>query len=636
MKRLYFLITLFISVQLQAQQKDQPNILWITFEDTSPHLIYDNPSSNTPNMDRLEQEGVRFNAMFSTATICSPSRSAIITGLHATSIGTGNHRSSIPFPDQIKGFPYYLKQQGYHTSNNVKTDYNVFDQKKFINECWTESSKTAHWRNRKDGQAFFSVFNLNESHASRTFVWKEEKYKREILSHLPEKLRTKEETLILPPFYRDSPEMRHHMARIYNCINYTDYRIGQILSQLKEDGLEEETIIFVFADHGEAMPRGKGNGINLGHRVPMYVYVPEKYKHLSGLTMGNKTDRVGSFEDLAATILTLADIKKPAYFEGTNLLAENYSKTHFYGHKDGADDARDITREVSDGRFMYSRVYNTSLPEMQFKHYTGIADIYTTMKTDLKNDLLNDDQKNIFIKNRDKEMLFDLENDPWELNNLANDPKYAKHLKKFRKICQEEILKTRDLQFIPYGEMMRMSEETGLAPYDFKSDESVYPLKSMMSMINLSGEGSKAISKQMKGLKSEHGLVRYWAAYGLRNQNYLTANEYQIIEDVLEVEKETYVQIELATILCIHNPKHSSFSLLQKYATGSNYFDQWHALRNVFDYLPNQGDFQDLYQTVLDNLPNKKKVKKLHKNIYFDVFETAKSGIYVYQFNSIE
>ncbi|MBD0402837.1 sulfatase [Flammeovirga sp. EKP202] len=629
MKLFISLLVLMVTWETIAQTKEQPNILWITFEDTSPHLIYDNPSSITPNMDRLEKEGVRFNAMFSTATICSPSRSAIITGLHASSIGTGNHRSNIPVPSSIKGFPYYLKEKGYHTSNNVKTDYNVRNQKAFIEECWTESSKNAHWRNRKDNQPFFSVFNLNESHASRTFVWKEEKYKEEIYNKLPKTLRTDEETLILPPFYRDSPDMRHHMARIYNCINYTDYRIGKILEQLKEDQLEDETIIFIFADHGEAMPRGKGNGINLGHRVPMYVYVPEKYKHLSGLTMGETTERVGSFEDLATTILSLVDLPQPAYLEGTNLLAEEYDKTYFYGHKDGADDARDITREISDGRFMYSRVYNTALPELQFKHYTGVAKIYETMREDLRNDLLNEDQKNIFIQKRDKEMLFDLQNDPWELRNLANDPAYTKQLKKFRKLCQNEILKTRDLQFIPYGEMMAMSKKHNMTPYEFKTDESIYPLKEMMSQINIAGEGEKFIEKQLKGLKSEHGLVRYWAAYGLKSQTSLQSDHYELIHELLKNETESYVQIELATILCINTPKHHAFSTLEKYALGSDYFDQWHALRNIFDYLPNQENYNGIYSKVIDQLPSKQKVGKKYKNIYFDVIETAKSGLYM-------
>ena len=629
MKSIFTLLVLMISWEIIAQTTDQPNILWITFEDTSPHLIYDNPSSNTPNMDRLEKEGIRFNAMFSTATICSPSRSAIITGLHASSIGTGNHRSNIPVPSTIKGFPYYLKEKGYHTSNNVKTDYNIRDQKSFINECWTESSNKAHWRNRKGNQPFFSVFNLNESHASRTFVWKEEKYKKAIFDKLPKHLRTDEKTLLLPPFYRDSPEMRHHMARIYNCINYTDYRIGKILKQLKEDQLEEKTIIFIFADHGEAMPRGKGNGINLGHRVPMYVYVPKKYQHLSGLKMGKKTERVGSFEDLATTILSLTNTDLPDYLEGTNLLSKEYNKAYFYGHKDGADDARDITREVSDGRFMYSRVYNTALPEMQFKHYTGVAKIYETMRDDLKNDRLNEEQKKIFTQKRDKEMLFDLKNDPWELKNLANDPAYSKELKRFRKICQNEILKTRDLQFIPYGEMMAMHQKHQLTPYEFKSDETIYPLKEMMAQINLAGEGEKAIEKQLKGLKSKHGLVRYWSAYGLKSQTKLQKCHYDLINEVLKNEQKSYVQIELATILCMHLPKHYSFNTLKKYALGSDYFDQWHALRNIFDYLPNQPKYNAIYKEVLDQLPPKKEVSKIHKNIHFDVLETAKSGLYM-------
>lgn len=624
-----FLFFICVILTTTAQKTERPNILWITFEDTSPHLIYDNSSAQTPVMDTMEKEGVRFESAFSTATICSASRSAIITGLHATSIGTGNHRSNIPFPNFIKGFPYYLKKAGYHTSNNVKTDYNVNKAKAFVKEAWTESSKTATWKNRKKGQPFFSVFNLNESHASRKFVWSKKKYEKEIFQNLPENLRTDAKTLLLPPFFRDSPKMRQHFARIYNCINYTDYKIGKILDELEKDGLKENTIVFIFSDHGEAMPRGKGNGLNLGHQVPLYVYVPEKFKNLSGLEMGKKTDRVVSFEDLATTVLALADIKAPKYMEGINMLSKKYEKQMFYGAKDGTDDARDITREVSDGRFVYSRIYNPILTELQYKNYTGRSDIYKTMRDDLWNNRLEGMQKTIFTAERPIETLYDLKNDPWETKNLAEDPQYKKQLEKMRDYCNEQILKTRDLQFIPYGEMMNLYHKKGLTPYEYKFNEKIYPLKEILPIANLSGKGKKVIKKQVEALKSKKPLVRYWALFGLKNQKEEAKKYLKEIKQIIAKDKHSFNLIEASTIAYRLDQDKKAKETLLKFALGDNLFDQWHALRNIQDYLPNQADFEPVYKQVLAKLPKKKDLPEELRNIQFDVHDTAKGALYM-------
>ena len=158
---------LFIQCNHSENQDDylKPNILWITIEDTSPQFIgcYGNKDTSTPVVDKLAEEGVRFTNAFSTGTVCSPSRTAIITGVKTYQTGTGNHRSKYPVPEFMKGFPYYLQQKGYYTSNNVKTDYNVRSEKDFINEAWNESSNQAGWWNRKTGQPFFAVFNYVES-----------------------------------------------------------------------------------------------------------------------------------------------------------------------------------------------------------------------------------------------------------------------------------------------------------------------------------------------------------------------------------------------------------------------------------------------------------------------------------------
>ncbi|NLR93449.1 sulfatase family protein [Flammeovirga agarivorans] len=625
-------ILVFISIMSgSAQNKaDKPNILWITFEDTSPHMIYDNPAAKTPVMDKMAETGIRFNSAFSTATICSASRSAIITGLHATSIGTGNHRSKVNLPSQVKGFPYYLRKEGYYTTNNKKKDYNVMKTPAFTKEAWDESSGNAHWRNRPTKKTpFFSVFNIMYSHASRKFVNPEKKYIEEVYNNLPEEFRTTPEEVVLPEYIKDTPKMRKHFARIYNCINYTDYTIGKILDELKKDKLEDNTIVFIYSDHGEAMPRGKGNGLNTGHRVPLYVYVPKKYQGLTPFKSGKATDQVMSFEDLGPTVLSLAGVEIPSHMEGGNFLSSSFKKEMFYGAKDGTDDARDITREVSDGRFIYSRIYNPILPELQYKHYTGHSKIYVTMRDDLWKNRLKGFQKSIFTEERAYETLYDLKNDPWEMNNLADDPEFKEQLEKMRAFCQEQILATRDLQFMPSGEMLRLDKESGLTPFEYKTDEEIYPLSKILPIAELSGKGKEVIEQQVEALNDNEDLVRYWALFGLKNQKEDAEPYLDKIIKMMENDKAAFNRIEAATIVHALKRDDASKAVLNKYALSTDMFYQWYALRNIQDYLPNQLDFVDTYNTALSKLKPNKSLPEDLKNVRFDVFDTCKGALYM-------
>ena len=263
--------------------QDRPNILWITIEDTSPHFIgsYGNSDAKTPIIDQLASEGVRFANAFATGTVCSASRAAIITGVKTYKTGMGNHRSGIAVPKYMKGFPYFLQQQGYYTTNNKKTDYNVADADAYTAEAWHESSKHAGWWNRQKDQPFFAVFNYNDSHQSRTMTYPYKKYKAMVLDQLATKEHIGENAFDMPPFYNDTPKMRKQFARVYNSLKLTDNKVGLLLERLEKDGLKDNTIIFFYGDHGEGIPRGKTNGINLGYRVPFIAWFPEKYKHLS-------------------------------------------------------------------------------------------------------------------------------------------------------------------------------------------------------------------------------------------------------------------------------------------------------------------------------------------------------------------
>lgn len=503
-----------------GQQK--PNILWITIEDSSPQFFgcYGNQNARTPVIDKLAEEGIRFTNAFSTGTVCSPSRSTIITGVRTFKMGTGNHRSNYPIPGFIHGFPYYMQQLEYYVTNNNKTDYNVGNVNAFTDEAWNESSGKAGWWGRKPGQPFFAVFNFMDSHQSRTMTMSYDWYRENVWDKLSGSERIGDNDFEMPPIYRDSPEMRKHFARVYNSIKLTDNRIGELLEKLEKDNLRDSTIIFFFADHGEGEPRGKTNGINYGYRVPFVIWFPEMYKHLTPWgTSGVVSDELVDFEDLAPTLINIAGGQIPDYLKGRILIGNNRSKpaSHLILSADRSDNGIDMVRSITDGKYMYSRNFMPFMPELRYIRYMEISEIKQQMRSDLERNLLDPLQKSMF-EDRPAEFLFDIENDIWETRNLADDPKYKQVLEKMRKQLDAEILESRDIMFLPEYEIGKISE-TGTA-YEFRLDDKKYPLKEIYAAASLSGKrGSLIAAQQIQLLKSDNKIIRYWAIIGLRSQH---------------------------------------------------------------------------------------------------------------------
>ena len=208
------IVLLFVLVlSFSCTAVDKPNILWIVAEDMSPVLeCYGDKYAVTPNINELCGKSVKYTNAFATAPVCSPSRSCLINGLYATSQGTMQMRSAFPIPNYMKGFPTLLREAGYYTSNNVKTDYNSANWDKIIKSSWDESSATADWRKRKKGQPFFSVMNLMTSHQSRAMVWPYEKFQKEVQSKLSKDQIHDPAKAPLPPYYVDTPVVRKTFA----------------------------------------------------------------------------------------------------------------------------------------------------------------------------------------------------------------------------------------------------------------------------------------------------------------------------------------------------------------------------------------------------------------------------------------
>jgi arylsulfatase A-like enzyme len=561
------------SIYAQEVNQNKPNILWVVIEDTSPQFIgcYGNKNASTPNIDKLASNGIRFSSAFSTGSVCSPSRTCIITGVKTYKTGTGNHRSAYPIPDYIKGFPYFLQKEGYYTTNNNKTDYNVANPDDFIKEAWNESSSKAGWWNRKPGQPFFAVFNFIDSHQSRTMTESYSYYSKNVIDELPEKDRIGENDFEMPPFYKDSPEMRKQMARVYNSIKLTDNKIGDLLAKLDNDKLRDSTIIFFYADHGEGIPRGKTNGINLGYRVPFVLWIPEMYKELSPWgKSGVVTDELIDFEDLAPTLISLAGGKVPNYLTGRIMLGKNRSKpaNHLVLSNDRSDNGIDLVRTVTNGKFVYSRNFMPFMPELRNIHYAEVSDIKKQMRKDLSENKLNTLQKQLF-EDRPAEFLFDIENDIWETNNLANNPKYKTVLQSMRAQLKDEVIQSRDIMFLPEFEMALLSTKT--TPYEFRLDNKKYSIKNIYKAASLSGfRNKKTTAKQIKLLKNSNEAIRYWAMIGLRSQNATNLKPYEEIID--KAMNDTYLPVSVTASAIAYQEFNSNVAKenLIKYSLSEN------------------------------------------------------------------
>ncbi|MCP9236670.1 sulfatase-like hydrolase/transferase [Lewinella sp. JB7] len=489
---------------------ERPNVLWLTIEDTSPQFIgaYGNTDVHTPNIDRLAAEGIRFDRAFAPAPVCAIARNALITGMSPDKLGTGNHRSAYPVPEFIRGYPAYLRDRGYYTTNNAKTDYNTSRADAIIAESWDESSNKAGWWDRAPGQPFFSVFNFAESHQSRTMTQPRPWYEKNVLAHLPDSLRTRASELEMLPVYRDSPEMREHVARVYNSINLMDLRIGEMLDRLEADGLTDSTIIFVYADHGEAVPGGKATASGLGYRVPFLIWFPEVYRHLSPWKSGSVSQELLTFLDLGPTLISLTGGDIPEYMDGRAALggAREPAPEYIFAGRNRLDETPDLARSVTDGRYLYTRNFFPQYPAQKPQKYADVSDIVQAIRADDRAGLLSEPQSRI-LRPQPAETLFDLQSDPWERHNLIDDPAYADRARRMREAVREEILAERDVHFLPEVALAKLP-----MPYTFRQDRENYPLSEALEVALIDPVTAKGQRKLIRALGDKRQLVRYWAA----------------------------------------------------------------------------------------------------------------------------
>ncbi|HEU0173814.1 MAG TPA: sulfatase-like hydrolase/transferase [Blastocatellia bacterium] len=463
------LLLLSLAVTADAQTK-RPNILWISTEDISPDLgCYGDSYAVTPNIDRLAAQGVRYTNAFATAPVCAPSRSAIITGMYPTTIGSMHMRSKAAPPAGVKAFTEYLRAAGYYCANNSKTDYNFEapPAHRPPDTVWDDSSNTAHWRNRPDkSQPFFAVFNIMVTHESQVRV-PDEQYKKNTARLKPEQFHDPAKA-VLPPYYPDTPLVRKDWARYHDNITAMDYIVADLLKQLEEDGLTENTVVFFWGDHGRGLPRSKRFVYDSGLRVPLIARWPGQ------IQPGATNDDLVCLFDLGPTALSLAGAPIPTHMQAQAILGpqKKAPREYAFAHRDRMDETEDMARSVMGKRYHYIRNFHPDRPYFQYLDYLEEMPTMKEMRRLYKDHMnaldpkygkaLNPTQLLFMGPSKPPEELYDVTVDPHEIHNLAASPEAQAILKQMRAALDKWQKETNDLGFVPESELRERMRPGGV------------------------------------------------------------------------------------------------------------------------------------------------------------------------------
>jgi arylsulfatase A-like enzyme len=481
-----------------AVEPGRPNILWVVSEDNNPFMgCYGDKLAQTPTLDRLASQGVLYEHCFGWP-VCAPSRFSLITGMYAVANGPAQHmRANGKIPSWLKGFPALLREAGYYTANNPKTDYNSPIS---IKEAWDESSPTASWEKRLDPkQPFFSVFNYMVTHESCLFPMKELKFEFPPMD--PARVR-------IPPYQPDTPEIRADWARYYNHMRVLDGQIAARLKALESDGLADNTIVFYYGDNGGVLPRSKRFLQYSGTHVPLLVYFPPKWRHLAPAPPGSRIMDPVSFIDFAPTVLSLAGVKIPAYMQGRPFAGPAREKANefVYITRDRMDAYYDMMRSVCGSHYLYIRNYRPDLPYVQPIDYMFKARGYQSWARVAAEGKLTAATAE-FWGPKPAEELYDIARDPDNIKNLAQDPGHRQILEQMRAELKRRVLEYTDNGFIPEG--------SALEGYEASHRPGAYPVERVFETANLASDRNVAnLPKLIAALDDPSEPVRWWGAQG--------------------------------------------------------------------------------------------------------------------------
>ncbi len=421
----------------------RPNILLLVAEDMGSRVgAFDDPVAVTPNLDRLARRGTRFVNTYTTAGVCAPSRAALILGMYQTSVGahhmrTGSFQESsyrtVP-PPHIKAFPELLRRAGYYTYVTNKLDYQFSGVGANTGPAsiWHNEGDHAHWRGRAEDQPFFGMYQFYETHESRGFPDHPQKTDASgIASPVPP------EQVKVPDYYPDTMVVRTAIAQQYNNIQIMDKRVGVILRELQEDGLDKNTIILWTTDHGDGLPRAKRELYDSGIHVPMIISWPDSMRP-KYLMPGGMERQLVSFVDLGPTILSWAGVVIPRYMHGKPLAdpASGMRRQYIFAAKDRLDEFPNRERAVRNERYKYILNFDAGTPKAQHLAYRDRLDIMQELWRLLDDGSLNAEQSAWFLP-RPEEELYDTLNDRDEVHNLAESPAHVEILQEMRQVLAQ-------------------------------------------------------------------------------------------------------------------------------------------------------------------------------------------------------
>ncbi|WP_196797997.1 sulfatase [Colwellia sp. PAMC 21821] len=441
--------------QQAVNKAGKPNVIWVVLEDISLDLgAYGHPLVKTPNLDKIAKEGMRFNNAFATSSVCSTTRSAFFTGMHPTSIGAHHHRSHLTdnyqLPEQVKMLSEYTREAGYFNllmGPKQKTDFNFatrvepFDamdgEIQYSGGAYTHGpvkesilNKPAWQKYLKQGEGkpFFAQINYSETH--RTFI-----------NDVEDPI---DVSLVKPPsYYPDHDIVKRDWALYLETVQHVDKKIGVLFNELEQAGALENTIVFIFGDHGRAMLRDKQWLYDGGIQVPLIAWG-------KGIEANTVNNDLVSLIDLAPTSLSLIGEPVPAYMDGKVILGKDkITREYIYAQRDRCDETDDRIRAVRDTQFKYIKNFKPEQPYTQFNAYKKLNyPVLTLMQKMHDAGELSPMQDQFFAKTRPIEELYDIKNDPEETTNLAANPKYQSNLLRMRAELERWQLETKDLGMI--------------------------------------------------------------------------------------------------------------------------------------------------------------------------------------------
>lgn len=514
---------------------DPPNIIWFMSEDNSQYLgIYGNRDVNTPTLDSMARESVMYRNAYSNAPVCSPSRSGIITGVYPVSMGTQEMRTNVAIPDEIRYYIDYLKAQDYYLTLRAKRDYNIAGRK---GDSWGplnsgEEDLTDAWdqdemwdlpdalKNRREGQPYHMFYNTFQTHESRihgpevgkqNFLQTFKYLGEDVADSLWNTIEPVDpESITIPDYLPDLPEVRSDLALYYTLMAAMDLEFKMFLKYLRESGELENTIIIYSSDHGGVMARSKRFAMETGLKVPLFMWFPEKYQHLAPAKPGTILDDMVSLIDVPPTMLDLAQAEIPAYMNGSSLLQRDTSENNLvFGFRGRMDETTDMVRTIRQDNYRYAQTFYPHRPDGQNIRYLWNAPHLGAWQK-LHDEGKTNDTTDMFFNTRAAEGLYDVENDPYQVNNLAEDPQYAPIVAKMRDTQVAYLKEIGDLGFIPEGILFERYKEDSVLyarQYDKASLSSI-----IESAVNATLSPSPGLINRL--VENPEPAYRFWGAMG--------------------------------------------------------------------------------------------------------------------------